>query len=118
MSKPYNFRHLKLVSELSALAPGLSEERINLGTYHVPLIKTRGWGPSWDTCGHFHHRSFTGEDHLCLSGEDDWEGKKKNKKERKREVVFHGIKDGNQWFATLFSGVDEFVQEGSKVRQP
>lgn len=42
MFKPYNFRHLKLVSELSALAPGLSEERINLGTYHAPLIKNRG----------------------------------------------------------------------------
>lgn len=91
MFKPYNFGHLKSVSESSTLAPGLSEERFNLGTYHAPLIKNRGWGPNWDTCGHFHHSLFTGEDHLCLSGEGDWEGGEKQE-ERKEKQCFMASK--------------------------
>lgn len=101
MFEPCKFKHLKVVSELSTLATGLSEERVDLGTYHPPLIKTRGWEPSWDTCGHFNHGSLAGEDHLRLSGEAGWDIQKKEKTKRKIEAVFHGVKDGNQWFATL-----------------
>lgn len=119
MFKPCNFRHLKSVPQLSTLAPSLSEERINLGTYHAPLIKKkgRGWPLSWDTCGHFHLKSFTGEDRLCLSGKADRE-EKEEKKERKREVVFLVSKDGNRFVCHRACSVDEFVQEESEVKPP
>lgn len=85
---------------LSVLAIGLSEERINLGTYHAPLIKNRGWRPSLDTCGHFNSKSFAGEDAFCLSRELDYEDKKKRER--------NGVPQSPTWSC----GMDEFLQQG------
>lgn len=92
------------------MAPDLSEERINLGTYHA-LINNRGQGPAGTSVGTSIIGLLLERNIFVFLGRLIGKGKmkEKDKKESKRGVVFHAIKDGKQWFAILSCIMDEFV---------